>query len=149
MRRVRLRAGTLLVVGMFALGALLTGAMYGYWARQVGPFRGLTDALAAEYPGSSPRVTAGRWRLNPERDTTLLVVLKVPFDPQRAPTQLNVHARTVAGFVAARFDLTPYRIVAVHLFHPQPEGTLSQATVRLPVDEITPVGQNRLHTLTP
>ena len=74
--------GTGLVAGMVALGCLSTAGLFWFWQTRTADFLPLADALAAELPGSSPRVEGGR-RRRPDPDVTLLqVMLKVPLRPR-------------------------------------------------------------------
>ena len=123
--------GTALVAAMMLLGSTATAGLFWFWGTRTAEFRPLADALAAELPGSSPRVEGGR-RRRPDPDETLLqVMLKVPFDPtaaadaRTAPVVETVERTVAASQFAGRYD-----VLELHLRHDGPDGVITSETLR-------------------
>src|ERR1700691_6004344 len=74
-------SGRAVVIGLFAFGIALTSILWIYWTLHTAPFRPLQDALAVEFPGSSPRVTGGQRKMHKGTPKILQVILRVDFDP--------------------------------------------------------------------
>ena len=130
------RSGTWLVVGMFAFGLLLTAGLYTYWTLYTAPFKSIMESLAAEYPGSAPRVDGGKPRMDRPGESTLRIVMKSAFDPESSP-EAEPFANDVAHFVARNTDLSRFDAVEVHLFHGEPEDHVSQRSMRWSVAQLT------------
>lgn len=130
------RSGTWLVAVMIGFGLLLTGTLYVYTMLHTAPYRSLTAAIAKQYPGSAPRVEGGKRRLNEPGERILRITMQTPFDP--ATENADGFARNVVAFVADRYDLQAYDVVELNLFQKHHDGTLSQRSIRLNVEETVP-----------
>ncbi|MBX3443175.1 MAG: hypothetical protein KF774_12285 [Planctomyces sp.] len=125
-------SGRVVVIGMFAFGIFMVGLMYAYWELYTRPFRGLQNAIAAEMPGSMPRVIGGRRKPSEARHPeTLRIVIFVKFDPSddaESSVQREAVAGRLAELAAAHQDLSRYEVLEVHLLQLVPEKATRQWT---------------------
>ncbi len=76
-------SGKLVVVGMFAFAAVMTGLMWFYWKMNLAPFLPLQQVIVAteEFSESRPVVEGGRAKGQDNAPNTLRVTMKVDYDP--------------------------------------------------------------------
>jgi len=125
-RSERRISGRGMVVGLLALGVLSTAGMWTYWTLHVGPFRPLQDALAAEFPGSSPRVDGGQRKMHKATPKILRVVMRVQFDPTAETTHGEQVVDRVEQIARKHVDLDAYEELRVFLFQGVPEQEVRQ-----------------------
>jgi hypothetical protein len=129
-------SGRAVVLAMFGFGILVVGTMYLYWDLYTRPFRALQNAIAAEFPGSSPRAIGGRHKSHKEGSPeTLRIIVRVDFDPQADEQRSQAHAQRLAEIAAAHHDVSRYELLEVHLIHRQPEQDTQHWSMSRPVAE--------------
>jgi hypothetical protein len=76
-------SGKLVVFGMFAFAAVMTGFMWFYWKMNLAPFLPLQQAIVAteELAESRPVVEGGRAKGQDNAPNTLRVTMKIDYDP--------------------------------------------------------------------
>ena len=121
---------------MIGFGLLLTGALFLYTMLHAAPFRSLTAAIEAGYPGSSPRVEGGKPRLDEPGEMTLRITMRVPFDPADE-ARAAAFADEIATFTADHHDLQRFEVVEIHLFQEHPEQYVSQRSFHRNVADLT------------
>lgn len=138
-------SGRWLVVGMFAFAAAATAVLWVYWKLHVGPFVPLQEALAAEFPGSKPRVEGGQRKMSRGTPRILRITMQVDFDPQREKRKAEQLADRLAAFLRRHFaetayapvyTLQSYETLELHFYHPQPEERIIQQSYRRKVAEV-------------
>lgn len=125
---------------MFLFATCVTAGLWSYWELHTRPFRPLTDALAARFPGSSPRVEGGKHGLHRETPRVLRIVLRVPFSPVQEEERYQDHLREVLEVTGSVTAIEPYEIYEVHLFQQLPElpPVLRTTRFRREVDDFFP-----------
>ncbi len=128
--------GRYVVFGMFAFALLMVGALWLYWEMYTRPYRDLQNAIAAEFPGSSPRAVGGRHRSHETGSPKILrVIIWVDADPnadERASTDI---ARRLAALAREHHDVTQYDLLEVVLMQRVPEAESPRWTLTRPIDE--------------
>jgi hypothetical protein len=119
-------SGRLVVVALFLFGIALTAGLWIYWTLHTAPFRPLQDALAAEVPGSSPRVDGGQRKMHKGTPKILRVTLRVDFDPVSDTRQGERLLDKVEQIAKQHVDLHSYDVLELFLFHGVPEKDLRQ-----------------------
>jgi hypothetical protein len=109
---------------MFVFGSLITGSMWVYWTMHSAAFRPLQDALAAEFPGSLPRVDGGQHKMQTHPPKILRATLKVDFDPTHDPARGEQVLDRVEQIARRYVNLTDYDVLQVFLYHGIPEKNL-------------------------
>lgn len=125
----RLLSGRAVVAGMFLFGAGLVGLMYVYWDFYTRPFRPLQYAIAAEMPGSLPRVIGGQHKSHLAGSPKVLrVVIRVEFNPEDETSagERDRLAARLAELTAQHLDVSQYDQLEIHLVHRVPEGKTQQ-----------------------
>jgi hypothetical protein len=117
-------SGRAVVIAMFVFGAAVTGAMWLYWTMNSGAFRPLQDALAAEFPGSLPRVDGGQHKMQTNPPRILRATLKVEFDPTRETARGEQVLSRVEQIARRHVNLADYDILQVFLYYGIPEKNL-------------------------
>jgi hypothetical protein len=119
-------SGRAVVIGMFTFGIAATATLWIYWTLHTGPFRPLQDALAAEFPGSLPRVDGGQRKMHKGTPKILRVVLKVDFDPVTDTRQGQQVLDRVEELARHHIDLNVYDFLDVYLYQGVPESVLRE-----------------------
>jgi hypothetical protein len=120
--RSREVSGRTMVAVMVLFGLMMTGALFVYWELYTRPFRPLQSAIAAKFPGSSPRVVAGRHKSHLEGNPEILrLILRTTHDPHADETSLRKQANELLALVREQTDLSRYDLVEVHLMQRRPE----------------------------
>jgi hypothetical protein len=138
------RSGMWLVAAMFGFGLVLTATLFVYSWLHTAPFRAIAASIAAEYPGSAPRVEGGKPRLDLPGEVTLRITMQAPFDPNDE-RRANEFARDVANHIAGRHALDSYDVVEVHLFHGEQADAVPQRSVRMNVKELQPASTDAVN----
>jgi hypothetical protein len=141
-------SGRVMVAAMVLFGLLMTGALFVYWELYTRPFRPLQNAIAAKFPGSSPRVVAGQHKSHLEGSPEILrLILRTMHDPHQDDAKLREQANELLTLVREQTDLSRYQQVEVHLMHRQPERftvtwslTAEPGTFPLPLTGDLPAG---------
>lgn len=128
--------GQWVVIGMFLFGIAATAVLWTYWHLHTAPFRPLQNALAAEFPGSQPRVEGGQRKMHRDMPRILRIVMKVAFNPVADKAQSEELADRITGFVREHHDLTDYDELEIHLFWPEPEARIRERTITRDVTTI-------------
>ena len=139
----RVLPGRWVVVAMLLFGMAATGFMWVYWTVHVAPFLPLQQALAAQFPGSRPRVEGGQRKIHKGTPTLLRITMKVDFDPQRDPQRAEAFFDRVAEFTRDQTDLEPYDELHLHLYWPEPEKIIRERTLKRPVSATQSSGGTR------
>jgi hypothetical protein len=119
-------SGRAVVIGMFIFGITATSTLWIYWTLHTGPFRPLQDALAAQFPGSVPRVDGGQRKMHKGTPKILRVVLRVDFDPVTGTRQGQQVLDRVEELARHYIDLNDYDVLDVYLYHGIPERDLRE-----------------------
>lgn len=128
--------GHWVVLGMFVFGIAATTVLWTYWHLHTAPFRPLQNALAAEFPGSQPRVEGGQRKMHRDTPRILRIVMKVGFNPVTEKARSEEFADGVTGFVREHHDLAEYDELEIHLFWPEPEARIRERTITREVSAI-------------
>jgi hypothetical protein len=130
-------SGRRVVLGMFAFGLVMTGALWVYWEAYTRPFRPLQNAINAEFPGSTPRVIGGEHKSHKHANPpTLRIVIRVDFDPGAASeAETEPYTSRLRVLAAEHVDLSPYEQVEIHLVHRVPEAETQQRAFTFPTRE--------------
>jgi len=128
--------GRWVVMGMFAFGGVLVVMMAIYWHLHTSPFIELQEALAREFEGSRPRVQGGQHKMHQNTPRILRIVMKVDFDPTTDNENAKQVEQQVAALAKKHHDLTTYKTLEIHLFHPIPEKEIKQRSVEIPISEV-------------
>jgi hypothetical protein len=126
LRPVMRVSGRVVVVSLFVFGIALTSLLWIYWNLHTAPFRPLQDALAAELPGSSPRVEGGQRKMHKGTPRTLRVTLRVDFDPIGETARGEQVLDRVEQIARRYVDLGSYEVLEVNLFQGVPEKELRE-----------------------
>jgi hypothetical protein len=121
-------SGRRVVLGMFAFGIVMTGALWAYWEAYTRPFRPLQNAINEEFPGSSPRVIGGEHKSHKhENPPTLRIVIRVDFDPVAASgAEIEPYTSRLRALAAEHVDLSAYEQLEIHLVRRVPEAETQQ-----------------------
>lgn len=116
-------AGRWVVIGMFGFGTVLMVLLALYWHFHTAPFRPLQNALAAEFPGSLPRVEGGQHKKHRDTPKILRIALRTDFDPTAASVRRRVAAmvRRIVGLAARHVPLAQYDRLEIYLYFRRPE----------------------------
>jgi hypothetical protein len=136
-------SGRVVVVGLFLFGIGLVSLLWIYWKLHTGPFRPLQDALAAEFPGSSPRVEGGQHKIHKGTPKTLRATLRVDFDPERETRRGEEMLDRVQEIAKRYDDLISYEVLEVFLFHGVPEQDLKQREFERNLTQNSPESPHR------
>ncbi len=130
-------SGRAVVLGMFAFGIVMTGALWGYWEFYTRPFRPLQYAINAEFPDSSPRVIGGEHKIHKQEFPSMLrIVIRVDFDPTDASDAVvEPYTSRLLALAADHVDLSTYEQVEIHLVHRVPEAETQQRSFVFPTAE--------------
>ncbi len=131
-------SGRAVVLGMFAFGVVMTGALWGYWEFYTRPFRPLQYAINEAFPDSSPRVIGGEHKSHKQAfPSTLRIVIRVDFDPANAAEAVvKPYTSRLLELAAAHADLSAYEQVEIHLVHRVPEAETEQRSFVFPTAEL-------------
>ncbi len=122
----RTLSGRWMVAGMFAFATAATCTLFVYWKLHVGPFLPLQQAIAAEFKGSAPRVEGGQRKMHKNTPRILRVTMKVRFDPLADEPHARAFADRVDAFIRDHHDVSPYDVVELHFYWPDPEKTIHE-----------------------
>lgn len=118
-------SGRWVVFVMVAFAATMVGLMWLYWEAYTRPYRDLQTAIAAAYPGSSPRVIGGRHKSGKHGEPLTLRVLVYisldDFNPEEPSEKREVVLRNLAALAAEHQDLGEYEILEIRLMQRLPE----------------------------
>ncbi len=131
-------AGRWVVIGMFAFGTMLMVLLALYWHFHTAPFRPLQKALAAEFPGSLPRVEGGQHKKHRNTPRILRIALRTDFDPTAASVGARVFAmvRRIVGLAARHVRLTQYDRLEVYLYFRRPEQASVYRAFRFRISDL-------------
>ena len=121
------------VLGMFGFGVVMVFALWAYWELYTRPFRTLQYAIAAEFPGSSPRVIGGQHKSHKDETPKLLrIVASIPieeFDPTQDVDRSEVRSLSLFRLAEQHQELSEYEQFEVHLVQRIPEQATKQWSV--------------------
>lgn len=129
-------SGRWAVVVMFAFAITATVTLYVYWKLHVGPFLPLQRALNAEFPKSRPLVEGGQRKKHKNTPKILRITMKTEFDPEKDDSEAQAHAERVIRCAKANFDLSPYEVLELHFFFPEPEKRIHEWTAERKIAEL-------------
>ncbi len=129
-------SGRWVVLVMFVFAGAIIGTLWIYSDRHTAPFRELTRALAAEFPGSVPKVEGGQRKKHKDTPRILRIILKVTFDPERDDRGAADFAGRVLAFARGHHDMAKYDTVEIHLFQLRPEEEIRQRAFSFPVESL-------------
>lgn len=135
---VRVISGRWVVAGMFLFAIVITATLWVFWKMHIGPFLPLQKKLAAEFDDSRPRVEGGQRKIHKGTVKLLRITMKVEFDPTEKKRQAEDFADRVFAFVTDVFDWDTYELFELHLYWPDPEKTIKEATIErefVPADD--------------
>ena len=125
-------SGRKIVVTMFVMAIFATGILWTYWHLHLAPFMPLQESIAAEFDHSSPRVDGGRRKMHKGTPMILRVVMRVPFDPTDADSDIqNQIEQRMTRVVELATKYTPigeYDLLEVHMYQETKEEKLRQKT---------------------
>lgn len=119
-------SGRGVVIALLMFGTAATSLLWIYWTLHTGPFRPLQDALAAAFPGSSPRVEGGQRKMHKKTPRVLRATLRVDFDPVTETGRDQRVVDRVQEIAGQHVDLAAYDELQVFLFQGVPEKSLRQ-----------------------
>jgi hypothetical protein len=135
----RTPTGRWVVLGMLGFGLVMVGALWLYWEMYTRPFRPLQAAIAAKYPGSSPRAIGGRHKSHKdETPPTLRIVVRVPedeFNLEQDAEQREQHALDLFRIAEEHVDLAAYSVVDIRLMQRVPEQEWRRWSAARRIDE--------------
>lgn len=136
--------GRQVVVGMVLFGAAMVAGLWLYWELYTRPFRALQNAIALEFPGSSPRAIGGKEKSHrADSPATLRIIVRVDFDPNADPPRAEQIAQRLAGLAKAHHDVSQYALLEIHLEQRVPEQETRHWSVARPVAEWGESGELR------
>jgi hypothetical protein len=130
--------GPYVVIAMFAFGFLVTGLLFAYWHYHTAPFQELQSALAAEFPGSRPRVEGGQQKQHKDTPRVLRIVMKVDHHPERDKEKSERIADRVMELAQSHHGLAPYDLVEIHLYWPEKEQEIHELLIERPLKSAKP-----------
>lgn len=136
--------GRQVVLGMFVFGVAMVAGLWLYWELYTRPYRVLQAAIAAEFPGSSPRAIGGKEKSHrADSPATLRLIVRVDFDPNAERARAERIAQRLAGLAKANHDVTQYALLDIHLEQRVPEQETRHWSVAKPVAEWGESGELR------
>jgi len=134
--------GSWTVIAMFSFGILMVSLLWVYWEAYTRPFRELQNAIAEQYPGSSPRVVGGKHKSHKNiTPMTLRIIVRIPiegkdsFHPVDDEPEGDVRALDLVRIGNEHAELNAYEVVEVHLMQIVPESKTRHRKVSHTVDE--------------
>ena len=119
---IRVVPGRKIVAGMVLFAAGMIGLLFLYWEMYTRPFRPLQAAIAAEFPGSSPRAIGGKPKSHREQSPAILrLIVRVDWDPRDNETRARKTANRLFAISAKHVGSSEYERLEVFLMHRRPE----------------------------
>lgn len=117
-------SGSAIVLAMFVFGIIATGLLWTYWYYHTAPFIPLQQAIAAEFPGASPRVDGGQRRMHKGTPAQLWVIVKVEFHPSEETSKARQAVARIEQLTREKLDLSSYETLTIRLFRGDPEKAI-------------------------
>jgi hypothetical protein len=129
-------SGRHVVFGMFGFALLMVGSLWLYWEMYTRPYRDLQNAIAAEFPGSSPRAVGGRHRSHESGSPLILrIIVWVNEDPNADEAASIEVAERLAALAREHHDVMQYDLLEIVLVQRVPEEESPRWTLTRPIDE--------------
>ena len=123
-------SGKTVVIGVLLYSVVIVSALFVFAIIDRAPFQQVEQALAEEFPDSSPKVRGGREKGKDTNPMLLRVVMRVPFDPEADEKQAETVADRVLEIAKTNHDTTLYDEVEIDLFKAQPEKEVLQRKIQ-------------------
>lgn len=126
-------SGKLVVLGMFAFAALMTGFMWFYWKMNLAPFLPLQQAIIAteELAESRPVVEGGRAKGQENAPNTLRVTMKIDYDPVENEDRVIAIEQKVLELAESSLpQFEEFDQLEFNLYWPKQETELKPITVQ-------------------
>ncbi|MFV0445379.1 MAG: hypothetical protein ACK5Q5_17515 [Planctomycetaceae bacterium] len=132
---VRQVQGRKIVLAMLLFGCGMIGTLYLYWELYTRPFRPLQAAIAAEFPGSSPRAIGGKPKSHlPGSPSILRLIVRIDWDPRPNDSQARMTANRLTEIAGQHLQLSEYEQMEIVLMHRRPEQWTISWWCEAPVD---------------
>jgi hypothetical protein len=110
------------VVVMVLFAAAMVGTLFLYWELYTRPFRPLQAAIAAEFPGSSPRAIGGKPKSHLEKSPSILrVIVRIAWDPRADEPRARAMANRLVEIAGLHLSISDYQRTEIVLMHRRPE----------------------------
>lgn len=133
-------SGSAIVLAMFVFGIIATGLLWTYWYYHTAPFIPLQQAIAAEFPGASPRVDGGQRRMHRGTPAQLWVIVKVEFHPSEETAKARQAVARIEQLTREKLDLSSFETLTIRLFRGDPEKTIHSRDFTIGLKPATSAG---------
>lgn len=120
---------------MFTFGAILTGILWMYWYYHSAPFVPLQNAIAAEFPGSSPRVDGGQRRMHKGTPAEIWIIIRVEFDVENDDERAEATVERVRQIAEEHLPPGEFNLLHVRLYRGDPEQFLHKRDTDVPLGQ--------------
>lgn len=134
---VRTVPGRKVVAGMFAFAVAMIGLLFLYWELYTRPFRPLQAAIAAEFPGSSPRAVGGKPKSHlPASPAILRLIVRIDWDPRDDDRRARDMTNRLAVIAGETTSLADYERLQIFLMHRRPEQLTITWSLDVPLSDL-------------